>query len=139
MSAVLLVLCQPWLVALPLHGVVRVIEADRATIRDGVAQIDGEAWPLRSLPAALGLAERPPVALVLLRTADARAALATGRCLNVGPLPGAALRLPAAAARSHHPATAFPAGRLADEHGLAPFGLLLDPTELLAGPAAHPA
>lgn len=139
MSAVLLVLCQPWLVALPLQGVVRVIEADAAAISDGIAHIGDEAWPVRSLPAALGLGDRPPVALVLLRTGDARAALATGRCLNVGALPGAAIRLPAAAARSHRATTAFPAGRFAAEHGLAPFGLLLDPTELLAAPAAQPA
>ena len=137
----LLVRCRPWLVALPLADVVRITDTEAGAAEGGVGAaeggsitFDGQAWRLASLAVLLGTPRsgdanwEQPVAFVLTKPKhSAGLALATGRCLRVGPLPGVLVDLPACAFRHRRPTPCFPAGDLATTHGLAPFGLFLDP------------
>ncbi|GDY11807.1 hypothetical protein LBMAG53_06850 [Planctomycetota bacterium] len=133
---VLLVMCRPWLVALPVSDVVRVMAADAGNAVGSQLTIGGESWKTASLSKLLGLASTPDqaaAAFVLIRPGGRPAALATGPCLRVGALPGALVHLPPCAFRHRRPAPCFPAGALAATHGLAAFGLFIDPAKHVAG------
>ena len=128
----LLVRCDPWLVALPVPCVRRLVSDEAVAVVAGAAgdsawlgtvAVDGERLPAWDLGRLLGLAGGGAAWVLIDRPMPA--ALRVGRCLHVVDLaPGAARRMPPAAG-------GLPgAGCFAAADG--GFGLAVDPRELLA-------
>ena len=124
--------CRPWLVAVPLEGLARLVSDDEVMLSEMTLTTGDATWPRCELSTLLHGDHRPSTAHVLLLVP--RLAIGVERCLAIGPLPGAGavMLLPGACQRSGRQLSVFPAEAMASAHGLAPFGLILD-RHLLSG------
>lgn len=128
----LLLLCRPWLVAVPVPAIRRILLPEQATCTATHAEADGVRAPLLDLGRLLRLDAPCDQALVLMDHGRGLLALRTGRCLSVTDLPNLH-DVPPATQRAPSPLTrAFAAGDLARAHDAAPLGLWLDPARLAA-------
>ena len=140
----LLVVAAPWLLALPIAEVERVLLGDALSAPPpaaqahpallGAVQHGGGRRIAVDLGALLGL---PGAAesWILLTCQRVPLALRAGRCLQVAQLGGPVRPLPVGCAGGHLALGGFPAGPLAERHGLAALGLALAADRLLPAPA----
>lgn len=115
-------LCHPWVVALPVTAVDRVLTIDETPAAVVVT-------PLASL---LGLSATTVGSVVIVRANGTLAALGVDRCLQVGALPPGGFPLPLAALRQGRVVGAFPLSEALGRHDGARFGLTLDPALLVS-------
>ncbi len=140
----LLLIAAPWLLALPIAEVERVLLAEALTAPPATAQAHpallgtvlhaGSPRVAVDLGALLGLPSGAE-SWILLTCRRLPLALRAGRCLQVATLAGAVRPLPVGFAGGHLALGGFPAGPLAERHGLAALGLALAAERLLP-PAA---
>ena len=136
----LLVVAAPWLLALPIAEVERVLLAEALTAPPVAAQAHpallgtvlhaGGPRIAVDLGALLGLPSGTE-SWILVTCQRLPLALRAGRCLQVAPLAGPVRPLPVGFAGGHLALGGFPAGPLAERHGLAALGLALAAERLL--------
>ncbi len=120
----LFAVCHPWMVAVPVTAVERVLAADEVP----------PSLLVTPLSRPLGLRPQVVGGVVVIRHAGRQAALGVDRCLQVGPLPPGGFAIPGGALRQPRAWSCFPVPSGQRRDSLAAFGLALDPVSLVMTP-----